>query len=161
MTVSEDELLGADDERLEELFRVSTPGDIPNGPMEGTAIIGAGTGATRLIAALVRLAVWRGKVFDRDGGYLSNRMSALDVLAILATVAPGPSRLDGEECIVIDYSGTSLVAGGVRDEIRQVGPGLYLGVIWLFGVRIGWFSLRTPQADGGPGEKPRSASRST
>ncbi|MGE7438659.1 hypothetical protein [Kitasatospora sp. NPDC001175] len=159
MTVSEDDLLSAEDERLEELFRVSMPGDIPDGPMEGTAIIGAGTALTRPIAALIRLGVWRGKVFDRDAGYLSNRLSALDVLAVLATVAPGPSLLDGEECIVIDYSRTSLVVGGVRDEIRQVGPDLYLGVTWLFGTKVCWFSLRAPQADGGPGEEQRKKTR--
>ncbi|MBO1413548.1 hypothetical protein [Streptomyces sp. FH025] len=148
MTLSEAELLTADEDRLEELFRTSPPGEIPEGPMEGAAIIGAGTGLTGAIAALVRLAVWRGKVFDRAGGYLSNRLSPLDVLAVLATVAPGPSRLDGEECIVIDYSRTSLVARGVRDEIRQVGPDLYLGVIWLFGAKVGWFSLRKPRTGG-------------
>ncbi|MGW2256001.1 hypothetical protein ACWCXH_38540 [Kitasatospora sp. NPDC001660] len=153
MTLSETELLAADDSRLEELFRASPPGDIPDGPMEGTAIIGAGTGVTRPIAALVRLAMWRGKVFDRAGGYLSNRMSSLDVLAILALVTVGPSLLDGEECIVIDYSRTSLVARCVRDELRQVGPDLYLGVIWLLGAKIGWFSLRTPQAGGNKQQK--------
>ncbi|MGW3075045.1 MULTISPECIES: hypothetical protein [unclassified Kitasatospora] len=158
MTLTEAELLTADEDRLGELFRTSPPGDIPDGPMEGTAIIGAGTGVTRPIAALVRLAVWRGKVFDRTGGYLSNRLSALDALAVLATVAPGPSRLDGEECIVIDYSRTSLVARGVRDEIRQVGPDLYLGVIWLLGAKVGWFSLRKPQAGTGPDEKQPNAS---
>lgn len=150
MTTSETELLEADDSRLEELFRASPPGDIPNGPMEGTAILGAGSEAARPIAALVRLAVWRGKVFNPQGGYLSNRISPFDVLAILATVTPGPSRLDDEECIVIDYSKTSLVCGGVRDELRQVRPDLYLGLIWLFGAKIGWFTLRPPQAGDGP-----------
>jgi hypothetical protein len=33
----------------------------------------------------------------------------------------------------------------VRDEMRQVGPGLYLGVVWLYGLRVGWFALRVPQ----------------
>ena len=105
-------------------------------------------------AALIRLTVWRGKVFSSEGGgYLSNRLGPLDVLAVLARVAPGPSLLDERECIVIDYSHTSLVARGVRDEIRQVGTGLYLGVIWLFGTRIGWFTLRTPETDSGAGRE--------
>jgi len=30
----------------------------------------------------------------------------------------------------------------VRDEIRLVGPGLYLGVVWLWHWRVGWFTLR-------------------
>jgi hypothetical protein len=31
----------------------------------------------------------------------------------------------------------------VRDELRQVGPALYLGVIWLWRKRVGWFTLRS------------------
>jgi hypothetical protein len=29
--------------------------------------------------------------------------------------------------IVLDFSETSLVAQWIRDEIRQIGPGMYLG----------------------------------
>ncbi|MER7985527.1 hypothetical protein ABTY53_08015 [Streptomyces noursei] len=152
MSFTERELLAADNGRLEEVFRASPAGEVPRGPMEGTAILGAGTGLAGPIAALVRLAVWRGKVFSPEGGYLSNRLGAFDTLAVLARVAPGPSLLDEQQCIVIDYARTSLVARAVRDEIRQVGPGLYLGVIWLFGSsRVGWFTLRTPETDSGAG----------
>lgn len=138
------ELLKTGDERLEELFRESPAGEIPKGPMEGTAILPkAGPARARLLARLVRLLWWRGKVFSPDG-YLSNRLTPLDILSIVAMVRPGPSRLDGQECIVIDYSGTSGVFGCVRDELRQVGPQLHLGLIWVSGRRIGWFTLREP-----------------
>ncbi|WP_445282414.1 hypothetical protein [Streptomyces sp. DSM 118148] len=141
---TETELLKSDDQRLEELFRKSPAGEIPKGPMEGLAVFpGTGRAGARLLARLVNLTAWRGKVFSPDG-YLSNRLTTLDILSIVATVEPGPSRLDDQECIVIDYSHTSLVFGGVRDELRQVGPGLYLGLIWLAGRKIGWFTLRDP-----------------
>ncbi|MGW4438680.1 hypothetical protein ACWELO_23470 [Streptomyces sp. NPDC004596] len=141
---TETELLKSDDQRLEELFRKSPAGEIPKGPMEGLAVFpGAGRAGARLLARLVNLTAWRGKVFSPDG-YLSNRLTTLDILSIVATVEPGPSRLDDQECIVIDYSHTSVVFGGVRDELRQVGPGLYLGLIWLAGRKIGWFTLRDP-----------------
>ncbi|MFI9325778.1 hypothetical protein ACIGXI_39190 [Kitasatospora aureofaciens] len=152
MTLSEKELLEADDGRLEELFRMSPPGDIPKGPMEGTAIIGAGSWVARPVALLVGLAVWRGKVFYPEAGYLSNRLSPLDMLAIVATVTPGPSLLDERDCIVIDYSRTSLVVGAVRDELRQVGPDLYLGLIWVNRIKIGWFTLKPPGAENAPQE---------
>lgn len=140
------ELLKAQEQRLEEIFRASPPGEIPTGPTEGTAILPwAGSVGARLLAVFVSLSVWRGKVFSPDG-CLSNRFTPLDVLAVVATVALGPSLLDGEECIVVDYSQTSLLAMGVRDEIRQVAPNLYLGMVWLFGHKVGWFSLRLPQA---------------
>ncbi|KUN05295.1 hypothetical protein AQI95_17675 [Streptomyces yokosukanensis] len=141
---TESELLKTDDQRLEELFRRSPAGEIPKGPMEGRAIFpDAGPGGAWLLATLVHLFGWRGKVFSPDG-YLSNRLTPMDILSIVAMVAPGPSLLDDQECIVIDYSNTSLVFGGVRDEIRQVGPHLYLGLIWLSGRKVGWFSLRDP-----------------
>ncbi|MFC0055249.1 hypothetical protein [Streptomyces actinomycinicus] len=143
---ADSELLRSDDKRLEELFRKSPAGEIPKGPMEGMAILpGAGTAAAQLLAGVVHLLLWRGKVFSPDG-YLSNRLSPLDISSIVAMVGPGPSRLDDQECIVIDYSHTSLLFGGVRDEIRQVGPHLYLGLIWLAGRKVGWFSLREPES---------------
>ncbi|WBO69373.1 hypothetical protein [Streptomyces camelliae] len=141
---TEAELLKTDDQKLEELFRRSPAGEIPKGPMEGRAIFpGAGPEGAWLLAGLVHLFGWRGKVFSPDG-YLSNRLTPMDILSIVAMVAPGPSLLDDQECIVIDYSNTSLVFGGVRDEIRQVGPHLYLGLIWLSGRKVGWFTLRDP-----------------
>ena len=39
----------------------------------------------------------------------------------------GPSCLDGKPSIVMDYGETSLVWADVRDEVREVAPGLYLG----------------------------------
>lgn len=146
MVRDEVELLKAGEQRLEEIFRASPRGEIPRGPLEGTAILPwAGSVGARLLAVFVSLNLWRGKVFSPDG-YLSNRLTALDMLAVVAKVAPGPSLLDGEDCIVVDYSRTSLLAAGVRDEVRQVAPHLYLGVVWLFGHRVGWFSLRLPGA---------------
>ncbi|KOV95099.1 hypothetical protein [Streptomyces sp. NRRL B-3648] len=143
------ELLRTDDKQLEELFRKIPAGEIPRGPMEGLAILpAAGRSGAWLLARLVNLLGWRGKVFSPDG-YLSNRLSALDVLSVVAMVGPGPSRLDDQECIVIDYSHTSLVLGAVRDELRQVGPHLYLGLIWLGNRRIGWFTLRDPNSGDG------------
>ncbi|MET8612441.1 MULTISPECIES: hypothetical protein [Streptomyces] len=147
MALTESDLIGAGDDGLVELFCTSPAGDIPRGPLEGTGILRwGGSRLARPLAWLVRTAVWRGKVFDHEG-YLSNRMTSFDVLAIVAQVYKGPSLMDEQECIVIDYSRISLVARGVRDEMRQVGEGLYLGVVWLFGCRVGWFALRVPQVD--------------
>ncbi|WP_030170542.1 hypothetical protein [Streptomyces sp. NRRL S-813] len=147
MALTEGELLDAGDEGLVELFGASPAGDIPKGPLEGTGIVRWGGGrVARPLAWLVRMAVWRGKVFDPEG-YLSNRMTAFDVLAVVAQVYKGPSLMDEQECIVIDYSRISLAACGVRDEMRQVDEGLYLGVVWLFGLRVGWFALRVPEVD--------------
>jgi hypothetical protein len=41
------------------------------------------------------------------------------------------SWVDGRPCIVLDYSRTSFVASMVRDEIRELAPGVYLGVVFV------------------------------
>ncbi|MBB5158852.1 hypothetical protein [Saccharopolyspora phatthalungensis] len=142
--LTETDLLGAGNTQLEALFRASPPGDIPRGPTRGTAIITPGTRATIVLARLVHLFAWQGKVFDRDGRALTNRVGPFDLRAVRATVGPGLSWLDGRECIVIDYSRTSFVARAVRDEIRLVAPDLYFGAVWLRRRRVAWFLLRVP-----------------
>jgi hypothetical protein len=62
--------------------------------------------------------------------------------AILAKVYKGPSWLDGKECIVLDYSETSAVAHWIRDEIRLIGPGFYLGVVYWEKKRLIDFALQ-------------------
>ncbi|NKQ51308.1 hypothetical protein HFP15_00240 [Amycolatopsis sp. K13G38] len=143
-TLDETTLLGWTDSELDKLFRASPPGEVPRGPTDGTALLAAGTGLTRTIAAAARRFAWRGKVFEPDGRRLRNRITPFDLTAIAATVSPGESWVDRKPCIVIDYSRSSLVARGVRDEIRLIAPGLYLGVVWLWRQRAGWFLLRKP-----------------
>jgi hypothetical protein len=75
-------------------------------------------------AALTR-ALWHGKVFDCAGAGLVNQWCGFR--AIRAEVYYGPSWLDGRPAIVMDYSRTSKVWADVRDEVREVAPGLYLG----------------------------------
>ncbi len=61
---------------------------------------------------------------------MTNRILAFGINAIVAQVYKSESWFDGKECIVLDYSKTSLLAEHVRDEIRQIGPGLYLGLVY-------------------------------
>src|SRR5262245_10646401 len=116
--------------QLDDLFRASPPGDIPNGPAKGTAIIAPGTSYTEKIAEFVNHFGWQGKVFDANKGYLKNKILAFGLEAIVAKVYKGPSWLDNKECIVLDYSDTSLVAHWIRDEIRLIGPNFYLGKVY-------------------------------
>ena len=50
--------------------------------------------------------------------------------AIKARVYYGPSWLDGQTSIIMDYQETSKVWADVRDEVREVAPGLYLGLMY-------------------------------
>ena len=130
--------------QLDELFTKSKAGPIPDGPATGTAIVAAGTTFTPAIATAVNLFVWQGKNFDAKHGVLRNRISALGLNAIVASVYKGPSWLDKKECIILDYSKTSIVAQWIRDEIRQIEPGMYLGKVYGGKKRLIDFVLQFP-----------------
>jgi hypothetical protein len=115
---------------LDKLFAGSPAGDIPDGPAKGTAIIAPDTKYSAEIAEFVNLFAWQGKTFDAKRGVLRNRILPIGLNAIVATVYKGPSWLDNKECIVLDYSETSLVAHWIRDEIRLIDPGFYLGRVY-------------------------------
>ncbi|HEV8580477.1 MAG TPA: hypothetical protein VGX68_15530 [Thermoanaerobaculia bacterium] len=136
------QLLKMTQAQLDELFTNSPAGEIPDGEAEGTAIVAPGTDYNKEIAAFINHFAWQGKTFDSKKGVLKNRILPLGFNAILAKVYKGTSWLDGKECIVLDYSDTSLVAGWIRDEIRQVGPGTYLGVVYGGKKRLIHFALQ-------------------
>lgn len=116
---------------LDKLFTSVEAGPIPNGEAEGTAIVATGTPFTPEIAKFINIFAWQGKTFDAAKRVLVNRITVFGINAILARIIREPSWIDGKECIVLDYSETSFVAHWVRDEIRLIGPGLYLGrVFW-------------------------------
>jgi hypothetical protein len=127
---------------LDSLFTKSEPGPIPNGPAKGTAIIAPGTVFSPEIAELINWFAWEGKTFDAAHGVLTNRILGIGINAIVAEVYKEPSWLDNLECIVLDYSKTSIVAQRIRDEIRLIGPGLYLGKVYWGKRRLIDFALQ-------------------
>ena len=136
------QLLAMSQMQLDDLFRASPPGDIPNGVAAGTAIIAPGTIYSQPIAEIINYFDWQGKVFDAQTGTLKNRILVFGVEAIIAKVYKGPSWLDGKECIVLDYSQTSLVAQWIRDEIRLIDPSFYLGKVYWGRERLIDFCLK-------------------
>lgn len=144
MTHDVQQLLSLSQTQLDELFASSPAGDIPSGEAAGTAIIAPGTEYAKDIAKLINQHAWQGKVFDAKDGTLKNRILTVGLHAIVAKVYKAPSWVDGKECIVLDYSQTSLVAQHIRDEIRQIGPGRYLGVVFWDKKRTINFALQFP-----------------
>ena len=69
--------------------------------------------------------------------------------AVQAKVYKEASWFDGQECIVLDYSHTSLIAHWIRDEMRLVAPNLYLGIVFWEHTKLIDFVLQFPAADGG------------
>jgi hypothetical protein len=136
------QLLAMSQTQLDDLFKASPAGEIPNGQGEGTAIIAPGTKYSENIAKIVSHFGWQGKVFDAQKGLLKNRISAFGLEAIVAKVYKDASWLDGKECIVLDYSDTSLLAHWIRDEIRLISPGFYLGKVYWAKDRLIDFCLK-------------------
>ena len=124
------QFLHMSDEQLDDLFRKSPAGEIPKGEGEGTAIIKPGSDISDDIARFVHLFTWKGKVFDPATGTLRNKILPLGHKAIVAKVYKEESWFDQKPCIVLDYSKTSLIAKWIRDEIREVAPGIYLGLVY-------------------------------
>jgi len=136
------QLLKMSQSQLDELFTNSTVGELPNGEANGTAIVAPGTTYTQEIADFINHFAWQGKVFDAKSGTLKNKILPFGLNAIIAKVYKGPSWLDKKECIVLDYSETSLIAQWIRDEIRQIGPGFYLGKVYSKQKRLIDFALQ-------------------
>ena len=142
MAIDVQKLLEMSQAELDELFTKSAAGPIPDGPARGTAIIAPGTVFSPAIAAAINVFAWQGKTFDGEHGVLRNKISVLGLNAIVAEVYKGPSWLDQKECIVLDYSKTSTVAQWIRDEIRQIDAGVYLGKVYWEKKRLIDFALQ-------------------
>ena len=125
-----EKLMDMSQDELDQLFSSVPAGEIPDGEAEGTAIVAPGTRFTPVISKFINSFAWQGKVFDREKGVLRNKILPFGLNAIIARVYKEKSWLDGKECIVLDYSDTSLVAHWIRDEIREIEPGTYLGKVY-------------------------------
>lgn len=132
-------------DELDDIYRNADAGTIPSGDTRGTAIV-TGSLFSKTLAYIARAFAWQGKVFDlfppdHQTGILVNKISPLSLSFIVAKVYREESWMDGKETIVIDYSKTSFFAKVIRDEIREVEPGVYLGKVWWGKTRVLDFAL--------------------
>jgi hypothetical protein len=104
---------------LEELYRNAPPAPPLDGYYAGRSM--KRTKATGMI--------WKGKLFCGADCTLVNRWCC-GLQAIQAKVYPGESWFDGKPALIMDYRETSHVWKDVRDELREVCPGLYLGIMY-------------------------------
>ena len=68
------QLLGMSQKELDELFKKSSTGEIPNGEGKGTAIVAPGTTYTQDLAQFISFFAWQGKIFDAKNGVLRNKI---------------------------------------------------------------------------------------
>jgi hypothetical protein len=142
MSLTAVNLLKMSQDELDELFRASPAGPIPAGEGEGTVIFAPDTPVSDVAAKLAHLIAWKGKVFDPERGELRNEIGPTGARAIRAKVYYADSWFDQKEAIILDYHETSLVAHLIRDEIRLVAPGLYLGIVFWDKHKILDFALQ-------------------
>jgi hypothetical protein len=111
---------------LEDLYRQAEPGPVPCGYYRGTTIFHPGTAQTVPRSRATGL-VWQGKYFD-GGCRIENKV--VGVRTGPGRVSCGESLLDGRPSITLDYPPSSKLFANLHDELRQVAPGVYLGVAY-------------------------------
>ena len=112
---------------LEQLYAQGCLVAIPAGKIRGQALLNPGTALAVPSSRLSRFA-WQGKVFHDDGQTAINRF--FGVRMIKANVYHAESWRDGRPALILDYSETSFLYAPYRDEIRQIAPGLFLGLMF-------------------------------
>jgi hypothetical protein len=143
--VTVDQLLGMTHAEIENVYRQGTAVAIPAGRVRGTALLAPGTRRARVVSRGSRL-LWQGKVIEADETTAVNRFFGVRV--IRGQLYQGQSWLDGGPSLVLDYSQTSRIYADNRDEIRQVAPGLFLGLMYNRTTSppelLMYFALETP-----------------
>jgi hypothetical protein len=120
------DLVALSPDELTVLYRGGRASAPPTGWVPGQALVRPGTPAGP-IASQGAALVWQGKRF-REDGTARNRFFGLPIVE--GRLALGESWLDGQPSIVLDYSQTSRVYRPYRDEIREVAPGVFLGLMY-------------------------------
>jgi hypothetical protein len=122
-----DALIRMSPAELDWLYRTAGPGMMPRGKVKGYVILSPGSERAAATAKVARLW-WQGKIFRHDGTTAVNRFAGIRIVEGSTYVAQ--SWIDGQPSLILDYQHTSRVYRNVRDEIRQVGPNLYLGAMF-------------------------------
>ena len=113
--------------QLERIFACAEVGCPPVGFYHGRLLVMAEDRPFPKAQVALSGCFWKGKHFAPDG-HLTNQFVCRRRISTDACI--GPSWYDGKPCVAIDYApGTPLFAN-LRDEFRQIGPGLYIGRLY-------------------------------
>jgi len=153
-----DSLMTYDYDELARMYNAASATQPPVGVLAGRML--AWRGARGVVAGVLRRIalspafVWEGKTFTAGGGF--NRVQLRGVLGRQALFPfasrLAPSLFDGKPTIVIDYDRADNPPWmrRVHDEIRELEPGLFLGLdLWRTRDRdrstgLVWFALHAP-----------------
>lgn len=108
-------------DELDRLFAHAETASFPVGFARGCILVT--TARHPKMRMRVAAAAWEGKCFAEDGSFI-NQWRGFQALHSQAVC--GTSWCDGKPCVVLEYPpGTPLFAN-IHEEVREVGPGLYL-----------------------------------
>lgn len=123
-----DDLFDLTECQLEALYRQGTCPPLFSGYLDGYSLNRAGKCLARPIGKSLHV-VWKGKWFHPDECKITNRWFKKMEFAS-AALGHGPSLCDGCPALIMDYRGMSRIWARQRDEVRQIGPNLYLGMAY-------------------------------
>jgi hypothetical protein len=121
------DLVRSDAATLDSLYATGTVSGIPSGFLPGRPIYKPGTALSMPAARLVH-PMWQGKFFNGDG---TGHNKLFGIRAVPTKVYIGESWKDGGPAVIVDYADSWRMFRKVRDEFREVSPGLYLGLTYL------------------------------
>lgn len=112
---------------LETLFRQGTAEVPPVGSYRGDIVLFTDFYRCPRLARRMSGLAWKGKDFE-EGGTFVNQFVGLK--ALRSCVGAGASWLDGQPAVVLEYADGTPLFGTTRDEIRRIGPDLYLVLLF-------------------------------
>ncbi|MGF1582571.1 MAG: hypothetical protein ACFCD0_24875 [Gemmataceae bacterium] len=133
---------------LDQLYQTGKVPQIPCGYCKGKVLIQRKRLFSEIETRIAR-SMWRGKHFDCCTGMAINQWPLRK--ALTSKFYYGCSMVDGRKTLFVDYTQTSFRWRNVKDEIREVAPGLLLG---RYFVRTNgcwqqklFFAMETPRGD--------------
>jgi hypothetical protein len=134
---------------LADLFTKAEMGHIPCGDLDGQLLCKTDHCLAKMKVWCSNLA-WRGKHFGPDNYFINRWIGNRSWLDSCYTV--GPAWTDGRPALILEYPPQTPLFGNQHDEIREIAPGLYLGVIFEKGPCprvLGYFAIEIPKCQGG------------
>lgn len=131
-------------EELHALYLAGTVGDLPQGDLPGQVLH---FNDRHFAKARVRMSnlFWKGKWFGSDTYFENLWLGGHRFLG--SHHAHGTSWVDGKPALILEYPRRAPMFGNMHDELREIAPGLFLGVIFMkepCPYHRGYFAIEVP-----------------
>ncbi|MFN4260401.1 MAG: hypothetical protein ACK4RK_13990 [Gemmataceae bacterium] len=110
--------------QLDCLFTQAPLGSLPVGKVRGHIINLQGR-RIPIVAEVASMVSWRGKQFQPNGCFVNRFTGGIRAVRSCATIKD--SWYDSKPCYSLEYREGTPFFGNVRDEVRELCPGSYLG----------------------------------